>query len=90
MAGARYVMTSNVNLLHHKSFEELEASLKQQLDDYILQNKKILWIKVFRDHVGCSVHEALDALAYRCNQLREEKPNEFLQDHDDYWKHFYS
>ena len=83
-------MVSNTGSSHYKRFEQLEASLRQQLDDYILQNKKILFVKTFRDHTGCSIHEALDVLTGRYDVLRQEKPDVFMQDHDDYWRHFYS
>ncbi|MEU6847374.1 hypothetical protein ABZ930_36450 [Streptomyces sp. NPDC046716] len=59
-------------------------------DDQILNNQIIGGIKILRDHLGCSLHEALDALVARYEVLREERPEAFVCGHDEYWTGFYS
>lgn len=59
-------------------------------DDQILSNQILRGIKILRDHLGCSLHEALDAFAARYEVLRVERPEAFACGHDEYWAGFYS
>ena len=59
-------------------------------DEQILNNQIIRGIKVFRDHLGCSLHEALSAFIARYEVLRAERPADFVCAHDEYWTGFYS
>ncbi|MCX5438562.1 MULTISPECIES: hypothetical protein [unclassified Streptomyces] len=59
-------------------------------DDQILGNQIIRGLKILRDHLGCSLHEALDAFVARYDVLREERPEDFTCGHDEYWAGFYS
>ncbi|WP_416986894.1 hypothetical protein [Streptomyces sp. T028] len=59
-------------------------------DEQILSNQIIRGLKTLRDHLGCSLHEALDVFAARYEVLRVERPGDFVCDHDEYWVGFYS
>ncbi|MGV9344438.1 hypothetical protein ACWDSD_06420 [Streptomyces spiralis] len=58
-------------------------------DGEIIAGRIILGIKALRDHLGCSLHEALDVYTTRYDQLRRERPADFSISHEDYWKSFY-
>ncbi|MFJ8546939.1 hypothetical protein ACIRFH_34190 [Streptomyces sp. NPDC093586] len=59
-------------------------------DDEIIAGRILLGVKALRDHLGCSLHEALDAYSTRYEQLRRERPADFSSSHEDYWKNFHS
>ncbi|MFD7137708.1 hypothetical protein [Streptomyces sp. NPDC059894] len=59
-------------------------------DEQILSNQIIRGLKTLRDHLGCSIHEALDVFAARYEVLRAERPGDFVCGHDEYWAGFYS
>ncbi|MFF4948987.1 hypothetical protein ACWC2K_12230 [Streptomyces chattanoogensis] len=59
-------------------------------DDEIIAGRIILGIKTIRDHLGCSVHDALDAYVARYRVLRRERPDDFATGHEEYWANFYS
>ncbi|MET8570372.1 hypothetical protein [Streptomyces sp. NPDC004783] len=59
-------------------------------DGEIIAGRILLGIKALRDHLGCSLHEALDAYTRRYEQLRRERPADFSSSHEDYWKNFYA
>ncbi|MFE4679187.1 hypothetical protein [Streptomyces sp. NPDC056721] len=59
-------------------------------DDQILSNQILRGIKILRDHLGCSLHEALDAFVARYEVLRIARPEAFVCGHDEYWTGFYS
>ncbi|MEU9479515.1 hypothetical protein [Streptomyces sp. NPDC048191] len=60
------------------------------VDDAIVAGRIILGLKTLRDHLGCSLHEALDAYAARYEVLRRERPADFTKSHEEYWANFYS
>ncbi|WP_158754449.1 hypothetical protein [Streptomyces sp. NRRL F-2580] len=43
-------------------------------DDEILSGLIVRGIKLFRDHLGCSIHEAMDIFQSRYEHLRRERP----------------
>ncbi|MFF4664655.1 hypothetical protein [Streptomyces sp. NPDC001282] len=59
-------------------------------DDMIVAGRIILGLKALRDHLGCSLHEALDAYVARYEVLRRERPADFTKSHQEYWANFYS
>lgn len=60
-------------------------------DDMIVAGRIILGLKTLRDHLGCSLHEALDAYLARYEVLRQQRPTVFdTKSHDEYWANFCS
>ncbi|MFD3929797.1 hypothetical protein [Streptomyces sp. NPDC058614] len=59
-------------------------------DDQILAKQIIRGLKVLREHLGCSLPEALDVFAARYEVLRVERADDFACSHDEYWVGFYS
>ncbi|GAA0901435.1 hypothetical protein [Streptomyces thermoalcalitolerans] len=59
-------------------------------DDAIVAGQIILGLKTLRDHLGCSLHEALDVYVARYEVLRRERPADFTKSHEEYWANFYS
>jgi len=59
-------------------------------DEQILGRQIIRGLKTLREHLGCSLHEALDVFAARYDVLRAERPEDFVCSHDEYWVGFYS
>lgn len=59
-------------------------------DDQILAKQIIRGLKTLREHLGCSLHEALEVFAARYEALRVERPDDFACSHDEYWVGFYS
>ncbi|GAA3773816.1 hypothetical protein ACFS5L_29210 [Streptomyces phyllanthi] len=59
-------------------------------DDQILAKQIIRGLQTLREHLGCSLHEALDVFAARYEVLRAERPNDFACGPDQYWVGFYS
>ncbi|MFD7974240.1 hypothetical protein [Streptomyces sp. NPDC059071] len=49
------------------------AGLLSFADKEILSGRNIEAIKLFRDHLGCSIHEALDILQSRSEYLHREQ-----------------
>jgi hypothetical protein len=60
------------------------------IDDDILRGHKIQAIQKIRDEFGGDIHDALDLLGPRYEQLRRDRPNDFAQDPDTYWNGFYT
>lgn len=59
-------------------------------DDQILAKQIIRGLMVIREHLGCSLHEALEVFAARYEVLRVERPDDFVCNRDEYWVGFYS
>ncbi len=59
-------------------------------DELILGNQIIRGVRTLRDHLGCSLHEALKVFATRYETLRAERPGDFVCGHEDYWAGFSS
>ncbi|MEU0038979.1 hypothetical protein [Streptomyces sp. NPDC006333] len=59
-------------------------------DDQILAKHIVRGLMVIREHLGCSVHEALDVFAARYEVLRVERPDDFACGRDEYGIGFYS
>ncbi|AXL89997.1 hypothetical protein C4J65_18175 [Streptomyces sp. CB09001] len=59
-------------------------------DEQIISNQIIRGVKTLRDHLDCSVHEALDVFVARYEVLRAERPGDFVCGRDEYGAGFYS
>ncbi|WNM30539.1 hypothetical protein RKE30_09040 [Streptomyces sp. Li-HN-5-11] len=59
-------------------------------DDMIVAGRIILGLKTLRDHLDCSLHEALDAYVARYEVLQRERPADFTKSHEEYWANFHS
>ncbi|MFD8233674.1 hypothetical protein ACFV20_17575 [Streptomyces sp. NPDC059696] len=59
-------------------------------DEQILTQQILQGIRTLREHLDCSLHEALDAFVARYELLRAERPGEFTCGHEEYWVGFYS
>jgi hypothetical protein len=60
------------------------------IDHEIFAGRKIAAIQRIREEFGGSLHDALDVLTGRYEQLRRLRPDQFTQDADTYWDGFYS
>ncbi|UPZ29843.1 hypothetical protein MUK60_19795 [Streptomyces sp. LRE541] len=60
------------------------------VDDQILATQIIRGLVTLREHLDCSLHEALDAFIARYEVLRVERPDDFACGHEEYWVGFYS
>ncbi|MBT3074026.1 MULTISPECIES: hypothetical protein [Streptomyces] len=58
-------------------------------DDQILNNQTIRSIKTLREHPGCSLCEALDALGILYEVLRRET-RVVVSGHDNFWAYLHS
>ncbi len=67
-----------------------EGNVIDIADSEIIAGRTIVGIKMIRDHLGCSLHEAVDVYAARYEHLRETSPTAFEQSHEDYWEGFHS
>ncbi|OZG75029.1 hypothetical protein BTA51_01100 [Hahella sp. CCB-MM4] len=62
----------------------------QELDKYILKNRKLKFIQQIRAHTGCSVSKAIEMLGSRYEWLRKEFPDKFQTSAEEYWSDFNS
>ncbi|WP_405789418.1 barstar family protein [Streptomyces sp. NBC_01367] len=53
-------------------------------DDEILSGLTMQGIERFRDHLGCSIHEAMDIFSSRYEYLRRERPADFTMSRAEY------
>lgn len=60
------------------------------IDDDILRGHKIQAIQKIRQEFGGGIHDALDLLGPRYEQLRRDRPDDFTQGPETYWNGFYS
>ncbi|QTD99340.1 hypothetical protein [Streptomyces cyanogenus] len=67
-----------------------DGSAVDVADDQILNRKIVLGIIALREHLGCSVHDALRAYGARYEVLREERPDDFVCGRAEYWAGFHS
>ncbi|MEU4984576.1 hypothetical protein [Streptomyces sp. NPDC021969] len=59
-------------------------------DEHIVSNQIIRGIQTLRDHLNCSLHEAMDVFAARYEVLRAERPGDFVCGREEYGVGFYS
>ncbi|WP_455354663.1 hypothetical protein [Streptomyces sp. SYSU K217416] len=71
-------------------YMDSESSGIDIADDEIIAGRIIFGIKALRDHLDCSLHEALDVYVARYEVLRRDRPDSFLKSHEAYWSNFYS
>ncbi|OQD57855.1 hypothetical protein BM536_000090 [Streptomyces phaeoluteigriseus] len=59
-------------------------------DDDILARRILPGTRALKEHLGCSLQDALIAFTDRYEVLRLERPNEFSEVPDEYWDDFES
>jgi hypothetical protein len=59
-------------------------------DDDILNNRIIPGLVTLREHLDCSLQEALYAFTARYEELRTDRPGDFVCGPDEYWAGFFS
>ncbi|MEU6755404.1 hypothetical protein [Streptomyces sp. NPDC046685] len=59
-------------------------------DSEILAGLILPGVKAIREHLGCSLHEALRAFHERYEVLQREQPEAFVVAPGEYWSGFYS
>ena len=59
-------------------------------DDHILARRILPGIRTLREHLDCSLQDALTAFTDRYEVLRLERPDDFSETPEDYWDGFYS
>jgi hypothetical protein len=59
------------------------------IDDDILRGHKIQAIQKIRNEFDGGIHDALDLLGPRYEQLRRDRPDDFAQDPDTYWNGYW-
>ncbi len=55
-----------------------------ELDDCILNWANVRGIQLIRDRFDCSIHEAIDFLAARMEELRQTRPEDFAPEPEGY------
>jgi hypothetical protein len=66
------------------------AQLPEGVDRDIVNHRILFAIKAIREVRGCTLHEALDVLAGRYEELRRERPDDFTVSIEGYGRGFYS
>ncbi|MDH6112791.1 hypothetical protein P3T36_002509 [Kitasatospora sp. MAP12-15] len=61
-----------------------------EIDQLILDNRKIHAIQLIRAEFGDGLREAVDRLRARYDELRRERPGGFNESHGEYWDGFES
>ena len=61
-----------------------------EIDALILRKSYIIAIKSLRDWTGIGMREALEGAHERYEQLRRERPDDFVCSDKEYWVGFYS
>jgi hypothetical protein len=69
---------------------ELTDEQWKPIDEWILRGWIINAIEAIREAAGVGLREAGDIFHDRYDLLRVSRPGEFLCDHDEYFKEFYS
>lgn len=69
---------------------DFPEDILKALDAHILKNRKADGINLIRQATGMSLGAAIRALSQRYDLLREQRPDDFTQSHEEYWSGFYS
>jgi hypothetical protein len=69
---------------------ELSEDQWGPIDEGILRCEIIKNMKAIRETAGVSLREAMDLYYERYEMLRQSRASEFICDHEEYWKNFYS
>lgn len=64
--------------------------LPESVDRDILDNRIISALGTIREALGCTLHQALDAFVQRYEELRLERPDDFILSREEYGRDFYS
>ncbi len=74
----------------HSDSGKLSDDQLRELDQAVVDNRKLHGIRVIREWTGASHTEALETYYHRYIELRRTSPTRFLDPHEDYWDGFYS
>ncbi|MDV9174763.1 hypothetical protein R6V09_32215 [Streptomyces sp. W16] len=64
--------------------------LPESVDREILEHRIIPALVTIRETLGCTLHQALDVFAERYEELRDDRPDDFILSRDEYGRGFYS
>jgi len=79
-----------VNCYRGQVMQELSKEDNDMLDDFIVNNDKLSFMKKCRDLTGCSLREAITQLGVRYKILRDTRSDDFSISDKEYWDGFYS
>ncbi|WP_327679285.1 hypothetical protein [Streptomyces sp. NBC_00467] len=66
------------------------SELPASVDRNILDQRIILALQGIRESLGCSLSEAMDVFGARYEELRRERPGDFIVGPGEYGRGFYS
>lgn len=79
-------MTADANGMNH----QLNAEKLAELDEHILACHILLAVECIRRFTGVGIHNALEIHANRYRELPDQRPDDFVCSHEEYWQGFYS
>ena len=82
--------SQNVVMLLKLDSLALDPDQRNQVDEFIVTNRKPQAFKAMRDASGCSLTDAIEILGTRHQELRENRPDDFTVRAEPYWDGFYS
>ncbi|MFI8186147.1 hypothetical protein OG539_41185 [Actinacidiphila glaucinigra] len=66
------------------------TGLPASVDRDILDHRIMFAIRAIREATGCTIHEAIDVVAVRHEELRRQRPGDFTFPPEDFGQGFYS
>ncbi|MFD8075175.1 hypothetical protein ACFV3E_21315 [Streptomyces sp. NPDC059718] len=66
------------------------TALPASVDRDILDHRIMFAVRTIRETLGCSIHEAIDVVAVRHEELRRERPDDFSFGLEEFGRGFYS
>ncbi|MFE3112281.1 hypothetical protein ACFXKJ_29535 [Kitasatospora indigofera] len=64
--------------------------LPEIVDRHILDHRIVPALKAVRDASGCTLHEAIDIFGVRYEELRRDRPDDFLVSPEEYGRNVYT
>ncbi|MFD7982041.1 hypothetical protein ACFV4M_01500 [Kitasatospora indigofera] len=64
--------------------------LPESVDRHILDHRIVPALKAVRDASGCTLHEAIDIFGVRYEELRRDRPDDFLVSSEEYGRNVYT
>lgn len=68
----------------------MDDDQQDAMDSAIFAGRVLIAVMAVRDATGCSIHEAIDAVAARHDLLRTERSDDFNVSREEWGRHFYS
>ncbi|MGW4562318.1 hypothetical protein ACWEN3_07885 [Streptomyces sp. NPDC004561] len=66
------------------------TALPASVDRDILDHRILFAVRTIRETLGCTIHEAIDVFAVRYEELRRDRPGDFVVGPEEYGRGFYS